>query len=186
MRLETLFSNLYHLKMDFAASGWKRYSVSSPWPNQTAIGNRQAELEDASNTVMRGTLLSTALGLLRAASRHILRGQGAQIRGKRDWLGAPRRLSLRVHMWVLNRFSCVRLCATPQTLARQACLSIRFSRQEYWSGLLCPLTGDLPSLGIRPTSLMSPALAGWFFTTSTTWKAPDSRGYLQDLLANTA
>ena len=56
MRLETLFSNLYHLKMGFAASGWKRYSVSSPWPNQTAIGNRQAGLKDASNTVMRGTL----------------------------------------------------------------------------------------------------------------------------------
>ena len=32
--------------------------------------------------------------------------------------------------------------------------------------------GDLPNPGIEPTSLMSPALAGRFFTTSDTWKAP--------------
>ena len=40
-----------------------------------------------------------------------------------------------------------------------------FSRQEYWSGLPCPPPGDLPKLGIEPVSLMSPALAGGFFTT---------------------
>jgi len=40
-----------------------------------------------------------------------------------------------------------------------------FSRQEYWSGLLCPPPGDLPHPGIEPRSLMSPALAGGFFTT---------------------
>ena len=32
-------------------------------------------------------------------------------------------------------------------------------------GLLCPLPGDLPDPGIKPVSLMSPALAGGFFTT---------------------
>ena len=47
-------------------------------------------------------------------------------------------------------------------------LSMGFSRQEYWSGLSCPPPGDLPNLGIEPTSLMSPALAGRFFITSTT------------------
>jgi len=41
-----------------------------------------------------------------------------------------------------------------------------FSRQEYWSGLPCSPPGDLPDPGIEPTSLMSPALAGGFFTTS--------------------
>ena len=46
-----------------------------------------------------------------------------------------------------------------------------FSRQEYWSGMPCPLPGDLPDAGIEPMSLMSPALAGGFFTTSTTWEA---------------
>ena len=54
----------------------------------------------------------------------------------------------------------------------QAPLSMGFSRQEYWSGLLCPLPGDLLNPGIEPTSLMSPALADRFFTTSTTWEAP--------------
>ena len=46
-----------------------------------------------------------------------------------------------------------------------------FSRQEYWSGLPCPPPADLPDPGIEPVSLMSPALAGGFFTTSTTWEA---------------
>ena len=44
-----------------------------------------------------------------------------------------------------------------------------FSRQEYWSGLPCPPLGDLLDPGIEPMSLMSPALAGKFFTTGTTW-----------------
>ena len=48
--------------------------------------------------------------------------------------------------------------------------SMQFSRQEYWSGLLCFLPGDLPYPRTEPTSLMSPALAGGFFTTSATWE----------------
>ena len=47
-----------------------------------------------------------------------------------------------------------------------------FSRQECWSGLPCPSPGDLPNPGTEPESLISPALAGRFFTTSTTWEAP--------------
>ena len=39
---------------------------------------------------------------------------------------------------VLSRFSCVWLFVTPWTVARQAPLSMGFSRQEYWSGLPCP------------------------------------------------
>ena len=58
-----------------------------------------------------------------------------------------------------------------QTLARQAPLSVGFSRQECWSGLPCPSPGDLPDPGIKPASLMSPALASRFFTTSATCKA---------------
>ena len=38
-------------------------------------------------------------------------------------------------------------------------------------GLPCPLLRNLPYPGIKPTSLMSPALAGRFFTTNTTWEA---------------
>ena len=68
--------------------------------------------------------------------------------------------------------SCVQLCVTLWTVARQASLSMGFSRQEYWSGLPCPLPGDLPNSGIEAAALVSPALAGGFFTTSATWEAP--------------
>ena len=67
----------------------------------------------------------------------------------------------------------VQFFETPWTVAHQAPLSMGFSRQEYWSGLPCPPPGDLPDPGIEPSSLISPALAGGFFTTSTTWEAPD-------------
>ena len=49
-------------------------------------------------------------------------------------------------------FSHVRLFATPWTVARQAPLSVGFSRQEYWRGLPCPPPGDLTDTGIKPTS----------------------------------
>ena len=51
---------------------------------------------------------------------------------------------------------------TPYTAARQAPLSMGFSRQEYWSGLPFPSLGDLPDPGIEPRS---PTLAVKFFTT---------------------
>ena len=54
-------------------------------------------------------------------------------------------------------------------VAHQAPLSMGFSSQEYWTGLPCPPPEDLPDPGIKPRS---PALAGGFFTTSTTWEAP--------------
>ena len=46
-----------------------------------------------------------------------------------------------------------------------------FSRQEYWSGLLFPPSEDLPDPGIELASLISPVLAGKFFTTSATREA---------------
>ena len=49
--------------------------------------------------------------------------------------------------------------------------SVGFSREEYWSGLLCPPPGDLPDSGIKPESPLSPALAGGRFITSATWEA---------------
>ena len=42
--------------------------------------------------------------------------------------------------------------ATPWTVAHQACLSMGFPRQEYWSGLPFPSPGDLPDEGIEPGS----------------------------------
>ena len=65
---------------------------------------------------------------------------------------------------MLSRFGC-----------GQGPLSTGFSRQEYWGGLpYPPPSGDLPDPGIEPSSLKSPVLAGWFFTTSTTWEAQDN------------
>ena len=50
---------------------------------------------------------------------------------------------------------------TPWTVALQVPLSKGFPRQEYWSGLPLPSSGDLPDPGIEPES---PELAGGFFT----------------------
>ena len=72
---------------------------------------------------------------------------------------------------MLSQFSHVRFFVTPWTIAHQALLSMGFSRQEYWSGLLCRPPGDLPDPGIEPESHMSPALASKFFTTRATWEA---------------
>ena len=54
--------------------------------------------------------------------------------------------------------------ATPWTVAHQAPLSMGFPRREYWSGLAFPSSGDLPNPGIKPLSLVSPALVSGFFT----------------------
>ena len=54
----------------------------------------------------------------------------------------------------------VQLFAAPCTVARQASLSMEFSRQEYWSGLPFPSPQGLPNPGIKMVSLASPALAG--------------------------
>ena len=61
--------------------------------------------------------------------------------------------------------SCPILCIPMDGIALQALLSMGFSKQEYWSGFSCPPPEDLPNPGIEPASLMSPALAGGFFTT---------------------
>ena len=60
---------------------------------------------------------------------------------------------------------------TPWTAARQAPPSEGCSRQGCWSGLPRPPPGDLPDPGIEPASLVSPASAGGFFTTSASWEA---------------
>ena len=69
---------------------------------------------------------------------------------------------------VLSRFGHVQLFAIPWTVARQAPLSMGFSRQEQWSGLSFLILGYLPDPGIKTASLMSPALADGFFTTKAT------------------
>ena len=75
---------------------------------------------------------------------------------------------------VLSRFSRVQLFVTLSTAASQAPLSMGFSRQEHWSGLPSLPPGNLPNPGIEPASLMSPTMAGGFFTASVTWEAPST------------
>ena len=82
---------------------------------------------------------------------------------------------------------CVRVCAnaqlpshaqlfaTPWTVACQTPLSMGFSRQEYWRGLLFPPPGHLPNAGIEP---VSPALAGRFFTTESPGKTSFTDGFI--------
>ena len=55
--------------------------------------------------------------------------------------------------------------ATPWTVAHQAPLSMEFPRQESWSGLPFPTSGDLPDPGIEPLSSAAAALTGRFLTT---------------------
>jgi len=72
-----------------------------------------------------------------------------------------------MHVCALSRAG---FFVTPWTVTCQALLSIVFSRQDYWSGLPFPTPGDLSYSGIESTSLLSPALAGSFFTTGATWE----------------
>ena len=53
----------------------------------------------------------------------------------------------------IKSFSRVQLFVALQTIARQAPLSVGFSKQEYWRGLPCSPPGDLPNPGIEPESL---------------------------------
>ena len=106
-----------------------------------------------------------------------MNGQWAVIR-KPNFLICSIRSSDLIHSWeefpllacILSHFSNAWLFTTLWTVAHQALLSMGFCRQEYWSGLPCPPPGDIPNPGIKPVSLMSPALACMFFTTSTMWE----------------
>ena len=60
--------------------------------------------------------------------------------------------------------SYIRLFVTLWIVARQAPLSMGFSKQEYWNGLPFPSPEHLPDSGIKPVSPMSPVLAGGFLT----------------------
>ena len=89
-------------------------------------------------------------------------------------------------LW-LCPFLCVYVCVHARACTKllQLCLTLWDSmdysppgssvhgilQAKYWSRLPCPPPRDLPDPGIKPTSLTSPALAGRFFTTNTTWEA---------------
>ena len=68
----------------------------------------------------------------------------------------PKKQESKKAKWFLKEgrlsLSCVQLFATPWIVAHQTPLSMGFSRQEYWSGLPFPFSGDLPDPGIEPES----------------------------------
>ena len=73
------------------------------------------------------------------------------------WGGSENNLYGTVTMDTCMHAQSLQSCLTlwPYAPARQTPLTMGFSRQEYWSGLLCPPSGDLPDQGIKP---VSPAL----------------------------
>ena len=75
---------------------------------------------------------------------------------------------------------------TQWTVACQAPLSMGFSRQENWSGLSFPSSGDLPDPGNKFMSLVSPESASGFFTNSTIWEILDERMDRSNLLSSSA
>ena len=109
--------------------------------------------------------------------------QGKEVRNEASFGigsgGSLRRESVRIGLKLVSIVSSI-VCthsivsdsATLWTVALQAPLSMGFSMQERWSGLPCSPPGDLTDPAIEPVSLVSPALAGIFFNTHVTWKAP--------------
>ena len=75
----------------------------------------------------------------------------------------------------------LQLCLTlSDSVAHQAPLSMGFWKQEYWSGLPCHSPGDLPNPGLEHASLISPELAGRFFTTAPSERLPGPPGRLSN------
>ena len=76
-----------------------------------------------------------------------------------------------VYMCCAQSLSHVWLFATPWTQPTRLFCPWGYSSQEYWNGVPFPTLEDPPNSGIKPESLVSPALAGGFFTTRGTWEA---------------
>ena len=69
--------------------------------------------------------------------------------------------------YVLSHFSCVWLFVDQ---IHQAPLSMRFCREDYWSGLSCTPSGDLPNPGIKLGVFYVSCMVGRFFTTGASWE----------------
>ena len=85
---------------------------------------------------------------------------------------------------MLNQFSCVWLCVTLWTIARQASLSMGFSKQEYLSGSPFPHLGDLPDPGVKPVSPASLPHCRWILYCWATREAPFIHPTLESPLDN--
>ena len=108
---------------------------------------------------------------MKMPSAYLLRSSGPVTlggwkRGGQSTLALVDKLEPSHWMFPGSHIDCAAFPPTPHpwTVASQASLSMGFPRQVYWSGLPFPSPGDLPNPGMEPTSLMSPALAGRFFS----------------------
>ena len=119
-------------------------STSSPYPNTELPASKRKQ------TFLSADLASVLAFEQRAARPHF------------------RAHNLDVCVCLSASQTCPTLCDL-MDCSHQAYLSMKFSRQEYWSGYPFPTPGDLPDPGIKPTSLSSPVLAGRFFTISANW-----------------
>ena len=79
-------------------------------------------------------------------------------------------ISLSAYMRAKFLQLCPTLCNPIKCSPPGSSVHVGASRQKCWSELLSPSPGDLSIPGTEPASLMSPALAGGFFTTSATWE----------------
>ena len=73
---------------------------------------------------------------------------------------------------MLSCFSCVQLFCDSMDCSLLGSSVHGILQARYWSGLLCSSPGDRSDPGMEPMSLLSPALAGRFFTTRATREAP--------------
>ena len=108
-----------------------------------------------------------------------------------DWIiFIEKEIIVELHLRVIIREREASVCVhsilsdfvAPHTVAWQAPLFMRFSSQEYWSGLSFPTSGNLPHPGIKPISLVSPPLAAGFFTTHATCTYTSEKENIQNVV----
>ena len=149
---------------EFAFLPWQ--VVKSATQQDWSLGGGPKPIRTANWASCPNKTISSLLKMNRAVSWHLFMGATACINDcpkLECWLlyapppypslstcGPALKISL--HVCALRHFSSVQLFVTLWTVAHQAPLSMEFSKQVYWSRLLCRPPGDLPHLEIKPAS----------------------------------
>ena len=128
----------------------------------TCAGGHSGHRPGVTSEEKRNCPFTARTGML---SKHDHHGSDGAFVSRRESLHPQGKLRIWEHCAYVQSLSRVRLFVTPWTVALQPLLFMGFSRQEYWGRLPFPPPGDLPDPGVAPTSPVSPALVGRFFTT---------------------